>query len=68
MDCIRENLLAPLPVRTSLSLICCFAIYVLQCLTELCCLAGESFPLEKVHEAILESEKTGRKGKVFLEG
>lgn len=30
--------------------------------------SGESFPLEKVHEAILESEKTGRKGKVFLEG
>ncbi|KAA6428756.1 hypothetical protein WJX79_005785 [Trebouxia sp. C0005] len=30
--------------------------------------SGDSFPLEKVHEAILETEKTGRKGKVFLEG
>ncbi len=33
-----------------------------------CCLAGDSFPLAKVHEAILETEMTGRKGKVFLEG
>lgn len=35
--------------------------------SHICC-AGDSFPLEKVHEAILESEKTGRKGKVFLAG
>lgn len=30
--------------------------------------AGDSYPLENVHEAIKESEKTGRKGKVFLKG
>ena len=30
--------------------------------------AGDTFPLEKAHEAIAESLRTGRKGKVFLEG
>ncbi|KAL3147631.1 hypothetical protein ABBQ38_014681 [Trebouxia sp. C0009 RCD-2024] len=30
--------------------------------------SGDSFPLEKVHEAIAESLRTGRKGKVFLAG
>lgn len=30
--------------------------------------SGDSFPLDKVHEAIAESQRTGRKGKVFLEG
>ena len=33
-----------------------------------CWYTGDSFPLDKVHEAIAETEKTGRKGKVFLEG
>ena len=33
-----------------------------------CWYTGNSFPLEKVHEAIAETERAGRKGKVFLEG
>ena len=57
-----------LSVRTPLSLICALCPAMVDQADTVCCLAGDSFPLEKVHEAILETEMTGRKGKVFLEG
>ena len=37
-------------------------------LSSCCWYTGDKFPLEKVHEAVAETARTGRKGKVFLEG